>query len=113
MNGSSMCVCGSIPPGMTSAPPASTTVVPTGHSSAGPTAAIVPSMHSTSAFVVASAFTTEPPLIRTLLMRFSTPVAGEADASRRRGRQPQRRIRGGARLLVFDALVDDDVVLVH
>ena len=43
MKGSSMWVCGSIPPGITRAPPASTISAPGGTSSPSPTAWIVPS----------------------------------------------------------------------
>ena len=43
MKGSSMWVCGSIPPGITSAPPASTISASDGASSPSPTALITPS----------------------------------------------------------------------
>src|SRR5450432_2891786 len=82
MNGSSMWVCGSMPPGMTSAPPASTTVAPAGACRSGPTARIKPPSHSTSALMLLSALTTVPPRIRTLLMVFSLSSFDSGDRSR-------------------------------
>src|SRR5262245_42892652 len=61
MNGSSMCVCGSMPPGMTYCPPASITRAPLGTSSFSPTALIEPSAQYTSARKLWSAVTTVPP----------------------------------------------------
>ena len=49
MNGSCMWVCGSMPPGITYCPPASTTSVRAGASSFSPMATILPSAHNTSA----------------------------------------------------------------
>jgi hypothetical protein len=63
MKGISMCVCGSMPPGITRAPPASTTSTPTGASSPSPTALITPASQSTSALNDRSALTTVPPRI--------------------------------------------------
>ena len=48
MNGSSMCVCGSMPPGITNCPPASTISHRAGASRFSPTPTILPSAHSTS-----------------------------------------------------------------
>ena len=61
MKGISIWVCGSIPPGITNMPPASTISVPVGASKLGSTATITPSSHNTSARVVCSAVTTVPP----------------------------------------------------
>jgi predicted RNA-binding protein with RPS1 domain len=67
IKGSCICVCGSIPPGMTYCPPASIVVAPRGASSSAPIALIVPFSHSTSARHVCSAVTMVPPLIRTAM----------------------------------------------
>ena len=64
MKGSCMCVCGSMPPGMTYWPPASITVAPAGASSPSPMAVMRPPCVSTSARKARSAFTTVPPWIK-------------------------------------------------
>ncbi|MPM90653.1 hypothetical protein SDC9_137775 [bioreactor metagenome] len=66
MKGSCMCVCGSIPPGITYCPLASRCSAPAGAcaAAASPTATILPSTHNTSARSSRSAFTTVPPRIR-------------------------------------------------
>src|SRR5688572_17506372 len=61
-NGSSMCVCTSIPPGMTYFPFASIRFAPPAFRSA-PTAAIFSSITSTSALNVSAAVTTVPPVM--------------------------------------------------
>src|SRR5215213_2221762 len=61
MKRSSMWVCGSIPPGMTRAPPASTISAPAGASRFSPTATTRSPVTSTSARRPKSAFTTVPP----------------------------------------------------
>ena len=67
--GSCICVCGSMPPGSTYWPPASILVAPAGTSRSLPTAAMRPSMHSTSARNSRSALTTGPPWIRVVDMK--------------------------------------------
>src|SRR5687767_914270 len=64
MKGSSICVCGSMPPGITYCPPASITRALEGASSFWPTALIWPPSTSTSARFISSAVTTVPPRIR-------------------------------------------------
>jgi len=63
MNGSCMWVCGSMPPGITYWPPASTTVAPDGALRFSPTAVMVPLWVMTSAKKARSALTTVPPRI--------------------------------------------------
>src|SRR3990167_8567861 len=86
MNGSCMWVCGSMPPGMTYWPPASTTVAPAGAVRFSPTATIVPSWVNTSARKARSALTTVPPRIRMLLIFAPKRIAVYAISTRARGR---------------------------
>src|SRR5258706_5131191 len=66
MNGSCMWVCGSMPPGRTYWPPASSFCALAGalFAASSPTAAMRPSRHSTSALNSRSALTTVPPRMR-------------------------------------------------
>jgi hypothetical protein len=64
MKSSSIWVWGSMPPGMTRAPPASTISAPAGASSPSPTATMRSPSTSTSARRLRSAFTTVPPRMR-------------------------------------------------
>src|SRR6266702_2028240 len=72
MNGNSICVCGSMPPGITYCPPASTIVAPAGASRSAPICRIVPpscgSAHNTSARYVFSASIMVPPRIRVVML---------------------------------------------
>ena len=68
MKGSCMCVCGSMPPGITYWPPASTTVAPAGAVRFSPTATILPSWVMTSAKKARSALTTVPPRMKRVLI---------------------------------------------
>ena len=65
MKGMSRCVCGSMPPGMTSSPVALSTRAPGGALRPRPTAAIRPPSSSTSAANWRSALTTVPPAMKT------------------------------------------------
>src|SRR5581483_10721647 len=69
MKGNSQCVCGSMPPGSTKAPPASMTSALAGTLSPSPTAAICPPSISTSARREASWFTTVPPRISMVIAK--------------------------------------------
>lgn len=64
MNASSICVCVSIPPGITSLSVASITRAPDGTRRSGPTSTILPPLMKTSLRKEQSSFTTFPPLIR-------------------------------------------------
>src|SRR5215213_6229635 len=86
MKRSSMWVCGSIPPGMTRAPPASTISAPAGASRFSPTATTRSPATSTSARRPKSAFTTVPPRMSRamVILRWCCFWRG-AKASRERG----------------------------
>src|SRR5689334_20425112 len=90
MNGSCMCVCGSMPPGITYSPPASTTSKLPGAERSGPIAAILPSAHSTSARKVWSAVTTVPPLINTDIATSLGPAGHQEvdETAEERSREP-------------------------
>ena len=83
MNGSSMWVWGSMPPGMTSRPSASITRASDGASRFVPTAWTSPSTQRTSAARSSSWVTTVPPLMRTAELATRTGAAIRRDDARR------------------------------